>query len=129
MNVKNLFKNLSYKIGQAQQSAKEYTDSFYSFKRGTGSVSLTTEYGCGYLILAPAGSSIDVYFVNNYQNNAFSKNVVKQISSFSVGTSGATWILTNTTGNSVEYYAIKIGGVTKLLTHLSSLLYRKAVMA
>ena len=26
MNIKNLFKNLSYKIGQAQQSAKKYTD-------------------------------------------------------------------------------------------------------
>lgn len=132
MNVKNLFKNLLHDAetlsSEAEQTAKAYTDSFYLHALGNQSLTVDTELGCGYIVISPSGSWANMYFVNNYQGACYAKTLVQGGSSVTISTSGSRFTLT-TTGTQIEYYAIKIGGVTKLLTYLSSLFNRKAVMA
>lgn len=140
MNVKNLFKNLLHDAetlsSEAEQNAKDYadtnlqtaksyTDSFYLHALGDKTLTVDTELGCGYIVISPSGSWANVYFVNNYRGTCFAKTLVQGSSAVTISTSGSRFTLT-TTGTNIEYYAIKIGGVTKLF---KAMLPRLGVLA
>lgn len=105
IQVNGLWKTFTPSISYSEANL----DTFFLHELGDRTLTVDTELGCGYIVVAPSGSWANLYFVNNYQGTCFAKTLVQGGSSTTISTSGSRFTLT-TTGTNIEYYAIKILG-------------------